>query len=491
MISHLWATSFGGVDWYFVAPREVVAPLLARLPTEFRCDEHFRDPAVLETPQNPYSGCAGQPGCECVLTSFLSYHGVSMARFPWPVSSPLKFCGPVCTEPKLHLGDPGRLLCAGFNKTQASCGDDPSVSSGCLEVISEDPQQHLLADGKTPTLPLTATEFSAPAGISPYRAIGFLRSGTKPTGDVEAFLAEGRSKISPYVFEKNVPSRIACDAWVSADGFAENLAVLVVGHRGMHFARGPVDFDTSPPKDLARRAVFERAFRAVISSRGSAGPPPVTLLRSRLFRWDESLKRFFFNLGEAVSSVAIDIGAGGRARMFDSKDAAVVLAFDANPAAWGEEQVPQDRYHRFSAAVSDAADREVVLHVPDGGNPLCASVGGEGEQGAGGGTVSVGAKGDGEKAAPLEAGGAEKEGAGGGSNATPAASGDGSSGDGSAAGGIKDAAALREKERCWDKAGRKTTVTAVSLQDVLEHIPEKMKISLRVDVGGYEWRALR
>lgn len=129
LMAHPWAQMYGGIDWYFAAARTFVAPLLARLPTDFRC-HHFTDAQVISPSPE---GCAGAPGSECVLTQWMSYHGVSMVRFPWSLEVPGKFCGAPCPT-RWDAADPVAMLCGRFAKEEPErCESGP-----CNQVLSED-----------------------------------------------------------------------------------------------------------------------------------------------------------------------------------------------------------------------------------------------------------------------------------------------------------------------------------------------------------------
>ena len=109
LVGNPWGVAFGGIDWIFVAPRRVVAPLVARLATSFGC-HHFTEPEVVER-------CKGAPGSECVLATWLSFHGVSLVTLPWRVEKPWKFCGYDCERASWLPEE--KLLLRGVSSTRS------------------------------------------------------------------------------------------------------------------------------------------------------------------------------------------------------------------------------------------------------------------------------------------------------------------------------------------------------------------------------------
>jgi len=93
-----WGRSFGGIDWFFAAPRGF-ADVLARFPDEMTC-ARLKRPEVLPRlfDRTAEANCETDCGCECFLAAWLYSQDVKFAPLPEDPFMPLKYCGDRCVE---------------------------------------------------------------------------------------------------------------------------------------------------------------------------------------------------------------------------------------------------------------------------------------------------------------------------------------------------------------------------------------------------------
>lgn len=275
LLTHHWAHAFGGIDWYFAAPRKFVAPLVARLSAEFHCS-HFQDQTVLAPAP---VGCKGTAGSECVLAAWTSYHGVSLLKFPWVLGSPGRFCGGRCPgtwDYRRH----DQLLCVEkgvevereIQKKLASDQGRPApvfdlsirpdvCTASCVEVGGDAAGNVLvksLGDSRAFVVPLPPVVDSAPSvmhSVSPGEKVladWLSRSGKEPAVRDGSDAVVGNVPTAPALSKggalgsaewrsmTRIPTKVVCgSSRFPASGKAEEmLKLFVAGTAGGHRASG-------------------------------------------------------------------------------------------------------------------------------------------------------------------------------------------------------------------------------------------------------------